>query len=65
MEKIKKTFINVYYNYGSYLAPFRRYGGLKVEKSQNSPVRTHPVSKNRPRWGDPLRIFRFQLLARS
>jgi len=33
----------------SYLVPFRRYGGLLVEKSPKSPVRTHPSFINRPR----------------
>jgi len=38
----------------SYLAPFRRYDGLLVEKS---PVRTHPSLINRPRSGWPLSNF--------
>ena len=38
----------------AYLAPLRRYGGLLVEKSQKSPVRTHPSLRNRPRSGWPL-----------
>jgi len=29
----------------------KRYGGLLVEKSQKSPVRTHPSLRNRPRSG--------------
>ena len=30
----------------SYVAPFRRYGGLLVEKSPKSPVRTHQSQKS-------------------
>jgi len=40
-----------------YLAPFRRYGGLLVEKSPKSLVRTHPGLRNRPRSGRPLWHF--------
>jgi len=41
----------------SYLAPFRRYGGLLVEKSPKSPVCTQPSLRNRPRSGWPLSNF--------
>ena len=41
----------------SYLAPFRRSGGLLVEKSPKSPVRTHPSLRNRPSLGWPLSNF--------
>jgi len=41
----------------SYLALFRRYGSLLVEKSPKSPVRTYPSLRNRPRSGWPLSNF--------
>ena len=41
----------------SYLAPFRRYGNLLVEKSSKLPNFTHPRLVNRPRSVWPLSNF--------